>query len=334
MGSGGTTSNPTIPDEFRPFVTGTMGQWMGQQALNPISGYNGNNAMDVEGMTPFQQLAMGYSAGNLQNSPQDLLAMQAAQRAAGMAGSGPTTGQYNPSGEMGLQDWAQMMDPYVGRGAEVGATVAPGDFLNDAQGANANPLGPAPPNFGGGPPPMGGGGPGTGQGQFPIPGVGLPGQGGGPGGGAGPGSGGGGFGPGNRVPGQASNAGLMPAGYQPRNTMSDEDFQSALSQYGISQHLLSQQHGAARANMLDELGIPAQQLQLINSHISQDQNNARRGTPDPNAHGVRNYVSNNPNAASNGGGGGGIQTDTPGINSRDNIEQAANRNTRTRTQTR
>jgi hypothetical protein len=126
MGSGDTTSNPTIPDEFRPFVTGTMGQWMGQQAANPIGAYNGNNAMDVEGMTPLQQLAMGYSAGNLQNSPQDLLAMQAAQRAAGMAGSGPTTGQYNPQGEMGLQDWAQLMDPYVGRGAEVGASAVIG----------------------------------------------------------------------------------------------------------------------------------------------------------------------------------------------------------------
>jgi hypothetical protein len=87
--------------------------------------------------------------------------------------------------------------------------------------------------------------------------------------------------------GQASNAGLMPAGYQPRNTMSDEDFQTAVGKYGIDQNLMSQEHGAARSNMLDALGVPAAQIALINSHISRSHSDARRAAgPDQNAYGV------------------------------------------------
>jgi hypothetical protein len=79
----------------------------------------------------------------------------------------------------------------------------------------------------------------------------------------------------------------MPAGYQPRNTMSDEDFQSAVSKYGIDQNLMSQEHGAARSNMLDALGVPAAQIALINSHISRSHSDARRAAgPDQTAHGV------------------------------------------------
>lgn len=223
MGSGGTESSPTLPDEFRPFITGTLGRYMGGQALNPISGYFGNNAMDVEGMTPFQQLAMGYSAGNMQQSPMDLMAMQAAQRAAGMAGAGPTTGQYNAQGEMGLQDWAELMNPYVARGGELGQTTAPTDFLHDAEGGNAPPQGPLPPNYQGGPPVVGGGQPnsppypggggGSNPGQPPAPGG---------GGGAPPFSGGG-------QPGPWRGRGMSPLDNQGLR----DAFMNATEKYGV-----------------------------------------------------------------------------------------------------
>ena len=170
----GTESDPTIPREFQPFITSALHDYRAQHELNPIDQYNAANPMAVESMSPYQRLAMGFAAGNLQQSPLTSIALQAAQRGAGMAGSGPTTGQYDVGGEMGLQDWAQLMQPWVARGGELGSQSAPMDFQAAASGANAPPVGPAPPNFAGGPPQMaqgyGGGSPGGGGGTMPPPG--------------------------------------------------------------------------------------------------------------------------------------------------------------------
>lgn len=167
---GGTSSNPVIPPEFAPLINASVGHMVAQQGANPIGQYNGSNPMGTEGLTPAQQMAMGVSAGNLQNNPLQYLAAQAAQRAAGMSGAGPTTGSYDPSGEMGLQDWAQLMNPYFGQGGEMGNQVAPTITLGDAAGSNVNPQGGPGVNYQGGPPNMSAtppGSPGTSGGALP-----------------------------------------------------------------------------------------------------------------------------------------------------------------------
>lgn len=154
-GGGGTSSNPTIPPEFKPLITGAVSRYVSQQSANPISGYNTPNPMDVEGLSPQQQMAMGMMGGSMFGSPLELLALQASQRGAGMAGAGPTTGQYDPTGEMGLQDWAQMIQPYFMGGGEVGDRSVPNQPLQNSFGGNVDPIAGENPGMGGGPPIIG-----------------------------------------------------------------------------------------------------------------------------------------------------------------------------------
>lgn len=165
---GGTSSTPFVPPQFEPLITSSVGNMVNQQGFNPISQYNASNPMGVQGLTEGQQYGMGMTAGAGMQSPLNSLALQAAQRAAGMAGQGPTTGMYDPSGEMGLQDWAQLMNPYFAQGGEIGNTQNPSDAAQiAAQGSNVAPQTPPQTNFSGGPPNMSlppSGTPGGGQG--------------------------------------------------------------------------------------------------------------------------------------------------------------------------
>jgi hypothetical protein len=122
--------------------------------------------------------------------------------------------------------------------------------------------------------------------------------------------------------------------------MDDASFQEALSKYGIDQNLMSQEHGAARANMLDALGVPAAELQRINAHISQTHRDARQAAgPARDAGGVVSGADsrsafNDSQVDSSARGGGGIQQDTPGTAARDDVQQAQDPNRRTREQQR
>jgi len=160
---GSSSSTPEIPPEFRPFITSALSRMTQQQGLNPIDSYNAPNPMEVEGMSNGQRLGMGYATGNLaMNNPLNAMAMQAMQRAAGMGGQGPTTGTYDSSGEMGLQDWSELMNPYLAQGGEMGEQVAPRDALADAAGSNVPPSGGQGTDYTGGPPNMSGPPPGGG----------------------------------------------------------------------------------------------------------------------------------------------------------------------------
>jgi hypothetical protein len=136
---GGTASNPTIPAIFNPLISASVGQEVRQQQANPIGGYNAGNPMGVQGLTPSQQAAMGYTLGNLQMSPLEALEGQAVQRMAGMAGTGPLTGTYDTQGEMGLQDWMSLLNPAFGQGGDIGNQPQPSTNLNAAQGSNVQP---------------------------------------------------------------------------------------------------------------------------------------------------------------------------------------------------
>lgn len=150
-GGGGTSSTPMIPPEFAPLINSSVGNMIDQQGFNPISQYNAGNPMGVQGMTQGQDYGMGAMAGSLQTNPMQFLAAQAAQRAAGMAGAGPTTGQYDPSNEMSLQDWGQYMNPYMGQGGEMGQQT--GNPVNPGGNQHPAPLAPSGPapgtSFGG-----------------------------------------------------------------------------------------------------------------------------------------------------------------------------------------
>jgi hypothetical protein len=158
---GGTSSNPIVPPEFAPLINASVGNMVGQQGANPIGAYNGANPMGVEGLNGSQQFGMGGMMGSYENNPLQYLAAQAAQRSAGMAGGGASTGSYDSSGEMGLQDWADYMKPYLGTGGEMGNQQAPNNQFND--GSNVTPQGVAGVNNQGGAPNM----------SLPPPGAGV-----------------------------------------------------------------------------------------------------------------------------------------------------------------
>lgn len=154
---GGTSSNPTIPPQFLPLIQASVGQEVQQQGLNPLSQYDAGNPMGVQGLTPSEQTAMGYSLGNLQQSPLLGLAGQAAENMAGMAGNGPFTGYYNPQNSMSLQQMMQLMNPSIGQGGDIGATAGNGYPAGSGppSGSGSGAGTPAPPGSTPPPPPAG-----------------------------------------------------------------------------------------------------------------------------------------------------------------------------------
>lgn len=160
-GGGGTSSTPMVPPEFAPLINASVQNMIAQQGANPIGGYNAGNPMGVQGLTQGQTYGMGMMAGSGMVNPMDYLAAQANQRQMGMAGGGPLTGSYDPSGEMGLQDWANYMNPYFGSGGEMGFQLQQPNALIAAMGSNVQGQAPGGTNFGGGAPNMSGPPPGA-----------------------------------------------------------------------------------------------------------------------------------------------------------------------------
>lgn len=203
MGGGGTTTTSgLIPAELRGLYRGSADALLNQQQANPLGQYNEANPMQVAGTNPFMDMGMSLIAGGAQPSGVDALSLQSILRGVGMAGAGPTTGQYDYGNEASLADIGGFLNPTFGTGAGLdGFDMRGGALQKLPQGSygqasptpDYSPVGGAAGQIGSGAekglqgplPPIGGGGGGVGPGGGGAGGGGVPGRGGRPGGGMG-----------------------------------------------------------------------------------------------------------------------------------------------------
>lgn len=168
-GSGTTSTEGSIAPELRPLYESSAQALMGQQEANDIGQYNEAHPMGVAGANPLQQFGASMMMGGNLPTNLDALALQGINRQTGLAGAGPTTGQYDYEAEAGLGDMKNFMNPTTGYvNGEDGFAFPRSDQTGDLP--NMAPSGaPNAPNYDLSdvlaPPPGGGGG----QGGFQLP---------------------------------------------------------------------------------------------------------------------------------------------------------------------
>jgi hypothetical protein len=157
-GGGSTTTSGIIPPELQGLYTGSAGSLLKEQKANPLSNYNASNPLQVAQANQLQN----YGAQEIVNSGQpsglNALSLQSILRMPGLAGAGPTTGQYNYGSEAGLGDLMSYIGGAPGQFDKTpNSTQTPPDYstLKDALAA------PPPPQGGQGVPGLPGGNDGT-----------------------------------------------------------------------------------------------------------------------------------------------------------------------------
>ncbi len=131
MGGGGSTSTSgTFAPEVRGLFNSSSNALIKQQNENPLGQYNFEHPLDVAGTDPFQQMGAQLIGGGANPTGLDALTLQSILRMPGLAGAGPTTGQYDYGNDPGLQDIMQFLNP----------SFASSPSANDYRGSN--PAGP------------------------------------------------------------------------------------------------------------------------------------------------------------------------------------------------